>query len=735
MTMRLLLIPALWLAACGISLSKPKPSAAVPAARSIPDLTAAARSSIVRVSQIGRGGEQEALGTGFVVSKDGLIATNLHVIGTARRIQVHLSDGTVHDVTAIHARDSALDLAVIRIAKQDLTPLSLADSDQVKQGQNVLAIGHPQGLEYSVVEGVVSAVRDIEGASMIQVAIPIEQGNSGGPLLDMQGRVLGMLTLKSAITDNLGFARPVNDLSALLAKPSPVPMSRWLTIGRLDPKRWQPLMGGAWTQHAGIIRAEEAGEGFGGRALCLSLDDAPALPFEASVTVKLDDEGGAAGLAFCADGRDQHYGFYPSGGKLRLTRFNGPDVFSWTILSDTPSPAYKQGAWNTLRVRVDEQKISCFVNDTLVTTMQDAELRGGRAGLCKFRQTEAQFKNYRVGTDLAQKDIPAQLASDLESQLEQYLEKPAHRDATMEKLLAEPAAARSLLERRAKTLEEQAASLRKLEKDLHRQAIARELIRLLQRPADQTELLRAALLVAKHDNPEIDVEAYLRNMDSMVSELKDDPALKQSTAQAVARLCTFLCEENGFHGTRNDTIDDMSNSYLNEVLDDREGIPLTLSIVFLELVRKLGLKDIYGVSLPGRFMVAYDGQPGAGTMFVDVFDNGKLLTEDEAARLIEQSTGRVIEEEHRQPATPRAMIQRLLYNLASFSQRKPERAIPYLDLLVALDPDAAHERLQRALFRMSTGDTAGAKADLSMLMEQSPDTLDMARVEALYRSL
>lgn len=733
--MRLILLPVLWFATGGFVGAKSPASGP----KAVSEITSDSKPSIVTVSQIGRGGGQEALGTGFVVSKDGLIATNLHVIGNARRIQVQLSDGSTHDVTEVHATDATLDLAIVRIGKKDLKPLALGDSDTVAQGQQVVAIGHPQGLEFSVVEGVVSALREIEESTMIQIAIPIEQGNSGGPLLDLQGHVQGILTLKSAVTDNLGFAHPVNQLKLLLEKPNPVPMSRWLTIGRLDPKRWQPMMGARWTQHTGVIHVEDAGEGFGGRSVCLNQTDAPGLPFEASVTVKLDDEGGAAGIIFCADGRDQHYGFYPSGGKLRLTRFNGPDVFSWTILADVPSAAYKPGSWNTLRVHVDESVVRCYVNDTLVTETQDAVLRGGRVGLCKFRQTNAQFKAFRVGEDLSQKDIPTQLAEQLESELKHYLEKPAQRDATMEKLLAEPAAARRVLEQRARSLEEQAAKLRQLERDVHRQAITREIVRVLQRPADQAELLRAALLVSKHDNPDLDIETCQQTVQHMVEELKDDPAIKSGdTTKAAARLNTFLFQESGFHGTRGDSMDDFANSYLNEVLDDREGIPLTLSIVYLEIARKLGLKDIYGAGLPGRFMVAYEGKAtddsGPPTVFIDVFDGGRLLQEHEATRLIEQTTGREVGGEHIEPATPRAMILRLLYNLTSFS-RKPEQALPYLDLIVALDPEAAQERLQRALMRMKAGDVAGTKEDLETLLSQKPDNLDMEKVEMLYRSL
>src|SRR5207253_5133564 len=121
----------------------------------------------------------------------------------------------------------------------------------LNQSTALVEMSNPLGLERSIVQGVVSAKRDFDGVEMIQLAIPIEPGNSGGPLLDLQGRVHGLLTLKSAITPNLGFAMPVNALKSLLKKPNPVPMERWLTIATLNRQEWTPLFGARWTQKGG----------------------------------------------------------------------------------------------------------------------------------------------------------------------------------------------------------------------------------------------------------------------------------------------------------------------------------------------------------------------------------------------------------------------------------------------------------------------------------------------------
>src|SRR5688572_12809351 len=212
----------------------PRKGAAPPAkAESVADLARRLRPSVVVVSHYGRDGRQDGVGAGFVVSADGLIATCAHVIGEARPITVRLANGQEHDVTEVHAWDRNLDLAIVRIDAEKLQPLALGDSDELAQGAPVVAMGNPLGMEHSVVQGVVSARREFEHFEMIQLAIPIEPGNSGGPLVDMGGRVHGLLTLKAALSANLGFATPVNELKKLVAKPNPVPMKRWLTIGAL----------------------------------------------------------------------------------------------------------------------------------------------------------------------------------------------------------------------------------------------------------------------------------------------------------------------------------------------------------------------------------------------------------------------------------------------------------------------------------------------------------------------
>ena len=161
----------------------------------VSDIAKAARDSIVVVTVGNRQGDETALGTGFVIDEDGLIATNLHVIGEARPVWIQMRDGKRYEVTEVFASDGTLDLAVLRIEPDEkLIALSLAN-DELASGQAVVVIGHPLGLKNSVVSGVVAGERDFSGASTWQVAMTIEPGNSGGPLLDLFGNVHGVVAM------------------------------------------------------------------------------------------------------------------------------------------------------------------------------------------------------------------------------------------------------------------------------------------------------------------------------------------------------------------------------------------------------------------------------------------------------------------------------------------------------------------------------------------------------------
>jgi putative serine protease PepD len=151
----------------------------------------------------------QALGSGVVFDARGDIVTNAHVVDNATRFIVTLASGDSHPATAV-GRDTASDLAVIRIAGARPRPATFADSSQVEVGDIALALGNPLGLRSSVTEGIVSAVRrsvpEGNGATLssaIQTSAAINPGNSGGALVDLSGRVIGIPTL-AALDPQMG---------------------------------------------------------------------------------------------------------------------------------------------------------------------------------------------------------------------------------------------------------------------------------------------------------------------------------------------------------------------------------------------------------------------------------------------------------------------------------------------------------------------------------------------------
>ncbi len=686
-----------------------------------------AHPSLAVISVAGRDGKLRGLGSGFVVDDEGLIATNMHVIGEGRAIEVQLADGKRAKVLGIHAYDRFLDLAILRIDARGLKPLRLGDSESLRAGQAVVALGNPQGLRHSVVAGVVSGRREIDDRSMIQLAIPVEQGNSGGPLVDLQGHVHGILTMKSAVTANLGFAMPINDLKPLLAKPNPVPIDRWIQQSVVDSRSWQTLWGAQWRTRGNRIVVEGEGEAFGGRSLCLSTKEMQELPFEVAVSVRLDDEAGAAGLVFGADGGDKHYGFYPSNGGLQLTRFDGPDVLNWKILSQQNSAAYRQGEWNKLHVRVTAQRVVCSVNGHAVISLEMADAPVGRVGLAKFRDTKAEFKGFQLGKELASPHAPADVAARIDKLL---TELPADRLpalALTEQLAAAGEVTPSSLTERADRLAQQALQLRRLSEGLTQSRVQADLLKQLNQPEEEIDLLIATLLISCLDNAEIDIESYRELVNRMAADIAGGIPADADEEARLAALNKFFFEESGFHGSRTYYYH-RANSYINEVLDDREGLPITLSVVYMELARRLALK-VEGVGLPGHFVVRFRPAMGAARL-LDVFDRGEVITDEEANERVLAATGSPLTAESRQAMTKRAIALRILNNLVGAAQRAGDESamLRYLDATLALSPDAAEQRWARALLRWQSGEHEGAKQDADWLIEHQPAGAELERV-------
>jgi hypothetical protein len=212
------LFPLLFLTAGAVA------SQSAPPRKDIPAIAKAANDVVVSIITSDKDGKPVAQGTGFLVSTDGRIVTNYHVIKGASSAIVKLPDGAFYDVDGVVAFDKVRDLAVIKAHGQNFRVVTLGNSDRVQVGEEIVAIGSPLSLESTVSSGIVSGIRTIEGkgGKFLQVTAPISPGSSGGPLVNMAGEVVGITTLYIEGGENLNFAIPINDAKRLLLLDSKV---------------------------------------------------------------------------------------------------------------------------------------------------------------------------------------------------------------------------------------------------------------------------------------------------------------------------------------------------------------------------------------------------------------------------------------------------------------------------------------------------------------------------------
>ena len=257
----------------------------------------------------------------------------------------------------------------------------------------------------------------------------------------------------------------------------------------------------------------------------------------------------------------------------------------------------------------------------------------------------------------------------------------------------------------------------------------------IRRPEAELDLARAALLVAKEQYAQMPVEPYLARLEQLAEEVRGRLADETAPPVVLQEMLTLLYEQYGFEGNK-EAYYDPRNSFLNDVLDRRKGIPLTLGIVVLEVGWRLDL-PLEGVNFPHHFLVRYRGD--AVDLLIDPFDGGQVRFEDEAQEFLDRVYGGMVRvrPSFLKAATKRDMLLRLLNNLKSLYLNVSDdpRAAGAMERILMLRPDSTPERRLLGIVLARMGRTDEAAEHLRTFLEVDPESPEAPRVRAFLRGL
>ena len=254
-------------------------------------------------------------------------------------------------------------------------------------------------------------------------------------------------------------------------------------------------------------------------------------------------------------------------------------------------------------------------------------------------------------------------------------------------------------------------------------------------PEDQIDLGRAALAIATQEYPDLKIEDCLSQLDALGQAVELRIGEERNPYRVIAALNTVLFKEHGFQGNRAEYYDP-KNSFLNDVITRKKGIPISLSVIYMEVARRVGL-SLGGVGFPGHFLVKY--HDAEIEILIDVFNEGEIRAREDLDQMLQQLyRGQVsYQPGFVTPLSKRDILRRMLNNLKWIYLEKgdPLKTLSVLDQLVILDPGSASEIRDRGLLYITLECYAQALEDLESYLRLAPGADDAPRIKAQIESV
>jgi len=248
--------------------------------------------------------------------------------------------------------------------------------------------------------------------------------------------------------------------------------------------------------------------------------------------------------------------------------------------------------------------------------------------------------------------------------------------------------------------------------------------RVVAQAGDDFDLARAALAIAQDEYPALEQEVYIARLDKLAARARDLSGGESDPYRLIAAVNHVLFTQEGFRGNRGDYYDPR-NSFLSDVLERKKGIPITLSVIYMEVARRAGL-PLHGVGFPGHFLVKYESDDEE--IVIDPFDKGEVRTLEELQTLLDGLyNGKVaLRPEFLAPVTNRQIIHRMLNNLKGIylSEENLVKALSAAERLVILDPASAPEIRDRGVLYIKLECFQQAINDFEAYLRLAPDASD-----------
>jgi regulator of sirC expression with transglutaminase-like and TPR domain len=259
---------------------------------------------------------------------------------------------------------------------------------------------------------------------------------------------------------------------------------------------------------------------------------------------------------------------------------------------------------------------------------------------------------------------------------------------------------------------------------------------LIRRPEPELNLAEAALCIAWEDQGEGQPAAALRQLDALAEQARTRLAGLKQPGEIVRALNSYLFGERGFHGNTWQ-YNDPANSFLDRVLATRTGLPITLSVVYIEIGWRLGL-PLSGVALPGHFLARFGA--GADTIFVDPFNRGRLWSQEQCETQIATFYGSLtpqLVEQVMAPPSRLAILARILRNLKNLYAERQDlpAALAATERILLIEPDNPQELRDRGLIRAGLGQLHHALEDLDRYARMAPHAHDLPQIKQRARLL